>query len=119
MPIQLSDDGKRRLIKGVMDRGGTKEDAFKLLDETVGGQPAVSLGGLNPIDPNYTPPPMTLKETEEGDRFFKETLPRQAVQVGAGLLTAPLTGGMSLIPAAGIDLAAGALSDQLMVRLGS
>jgi hypothetical protein len=116
MPIQLSDEQQKALIKRILDTGGSKEEAFSFLDEKMGIKPRENvshsdvLSNISNIEfGNELRPALAQHEINreaEAKSYVKETLPRQAVAMGTGLALSPLTGAMSIPAAALVDTAA-------------
>lgn len=111
MPTPLPDAERRRLVQGLLDRGATREQIMGELARAEGYVPRRTLetyGGAgreiespepNVIDPYskapYQPIGQVPKLPEERAKMI-----RQAVAGLAPIAAAPLTAGMSLIPAA-------------------
>lgn len=119
MPDQSPDPNRYRLVSELLKRNATGpeiDSALEEYDKKILSLPKTPVGAMLPMSTTPTRP-LTLQETIEGNKFYGETLPRMAVQAGAGLSLAPFTGGMS-IPAAFATEAAGSYTaDQLYQQI--
>jgi hypothetical protein len=103
MPTPLPDAERRRLVQGLLDRQVPPERIKELVNQAEGyGSPDSFSQGQDPFrsvsrgTPAMTSPPVEIPS--EGAISPKTA--RQALASGAAILASPLTGAMSLIPAA-------------------